>query len=135
MITREKLSCILLIDDDEATNYLNEKVIEEIGCADKVIVKNDAETALAYLNSYDDEHPKPKLTFVDINMPGMNGWEFVERYKKIKEKSTEQSVLIMLSTSINPSDIEKANKINVIDGYRSKPLTKEMIDSIIAEYF
>ena len=82
----EKLNCVLLIDDDESTNFLHEIIINQSKITKQVIAHQSGSSALEYLQSkMNGEYPQPDLIFLDINMPGMNGWEFLEEYKKLEE--------------------------------------------------
>lgn len=132
----KKLNCILLIDDDFGTNLFHKIIIEEGDYASKIIVKNNGEEAIDYLKKpYDDENPRPNLIFLDINMPRMNGWEFLEEYQNLTLKQQADNIIIMLSTSSNPDDFERANKNPYIKEYRSKPLSEEMLEEVIGKYW
>ncbi len=75
-----KLKRVLLIDDCKATNYIHRLVIEKYGCAEAVVEVNNGREALEYLTTeVDGSYPKPELVFLDINMPVMNGWQFLEK--------------------------------------------------------
>src|SRR4030095_10374528 len=96
-----KLNCIMLIDDDEPTNFLSSMIIEELDCTEHVQIEDNGERAVNYLvNSekfaYDNkDYPWPDLILLDINMPGMNGWEFLDKYKGMG-KERRNVVIIML---------------------------------------
>lgn len=134
-----KLNCVLLIDDDEPTNFLNRLIIEESGFADKVKTIENGREALSYLNRVKEADPsshlKPDLIFLDINMPAMNGWEFIDKYEKLEDHRKSKAVIVMLTTSLNPDDENKAKKSDVISGFCHKPLTPEAFEMIIAEHF
>jgi len=133
---KQKLNCILLIDDDEPTNFLNQMVIEQVDCAARVVTKQSAEEALEFLNTEEDSrYPQPDLIFLDINMPGMNGWEFLEEYKKLGKEKMGRIVVVMLTTSLNPDDERKAKQIPEISGFRNKPLSVELLNKMLMEYF
>src|SRR5688500_20068236 len=89
---KQKLNCILLIDDDELTNFLNRMVIEEVDCASRVEIMQSARDALKYLTNTTPEgnYPRPDLVFLDINMPAMDGWEFIEKYNQLPEVRSEE---------------------------------------------
>lgn len=132
----KKLHTILLIDDDFATNFLHKMVIEKENCTENIISMQNAEEALVYLKSkIDGEYPHPELIFLDINMPGMNGWEFLEEYKKIDIKQQAEKVVIMLTTSLDPADRERADDIKQITEFKSKPLTKEILRQLLKSNF
>ena len=132
---KQKLNSILLIDDDVATNFIHTHLIKKTLVVDTVINKLNGEEAIAYLTTKKDgEYPQPDLIFLDINMPVMNGWEFIEEYKK--NNFSKKSVLItMLTTSLNPNEIERAEKIEIISDFVTKPLTVECLQDIVKSYF
>ncbi len=131
----KKLNCILLIDDDEATNYIHQKVIEEVSCAEKVVAAQSGQEALDFLNEREDWASSPvDLIFLDINMPAMNGWEFLEHYNKLDASKKAKTILVMLSTSLNPDDRENALEMDSVNGFENKPLTEEKIISIFEAY-
>ncbi len=131
----------MLIDDDEPTNYYNTLIIEETGCADHVQAVQSGQRALEYLTNSEDYpeygncFPCPDLIFLDINMPAMNGWEFLDKYKELKKEVKGKTVLVMLTTSLFSEDALKALKIPEISGFESKPITPEVIDKILKKYF
>ena len=68
-------------------------------------------------------------------MPIMDGWEFLEEYKNLNGGEKGKVILVMLTSSLNTDDMKKANSIPEVDGFRNKPLSKEMLESIVDEYF
>ena len=132
--TTKKLRCILLVDDDEITNSIHKLVIEDTGISKNIAIAESGDAALNLL-----ECPKvkdcsePDIIFLDLNMPGMNGWDFLDIYRKRKSKS--KSLIIILSNSTNPYDQMKAEKYEEVAGFRSKPLTDLMMHEIINHYF
>ncbi|MEP6677055.1 MAG: response regulator [Ferruginibacter sp.] len=138
---KKKLNCILLIDDDEPTNYISKMLIEEAGCASHIEIAQSGQKALDYLTS--SEHlgresksfPCPDLIFLDINMPAMNGWEFLQKYNILEQHHKGEIIMVMLTTSLNPDDEAKANKTPDISGFESKPLTAEKLNNILKKYF
>lgn len=135
---KKKLNCILLIDDDEATNFLNQLVIEQCGYVDKVIIKQSGREALEYLSSVSSENKmvtRPDVIFLDINMPAMDGWEFLEEYKKLNEEQKGKVMIVMLTTSLFKEDKERAVSVPEVSGFENKPLTKEKLESVMEIYF
>ena len=133
---RKKINCILLIDDDKSTNFLHKIIIEETGVSEKVEAVQSGQEALDYLErKKEGVYPKPDLIFLDINMPGMNGWEFLEEYEKLDDNIKGEIMIMMLTTSINPDDEEKAKKTKFINGFLNKPLTTEALEKIIDDHF
>ena len=129
----KKLNTILLIDDDAPTNFFNKIIIKKANCAEQVDVTQNGLIALEYIKAnYNENKPQPDLILLDINLPGMNGWEFLEEYSKLEfvdEIST--TIIIMLTTSLNPSDMEKANSIKVVNGFANKPFSTNALEEII----
>lgn len=134
---KRKLNCILLIDDDEPTNFLNKMVIEEVDCTERVETMQSAREALKYLTNTtsDGDYPRPDLVFLDINMPAMDGWEFLEKYNQLSKDQKAKIIVVMLTTSFNPEDELRARNMSGISGFRNKPLTPEILTQILHKYF
>ena len=135
-----KLNCVLLVDDDEATNFINKMVVEHAGASNYIKVVLNGRDALKYLTNQDEFsneeiNPKPQLILIDINMPVMDGWEFLEEYHRQQLHVKGQVIIVMLSTSMNPDDRARAENIPEISGFKEKPLTLELLDEIMREYF
>lgn len=134
----KKLNSVLLIDDNPATNLIHKKVITKIDCVEHIHICNGGEKALEFLTTEKDSdtlNTHPQLVFLDINMPGMNGWEFVEEYDELLEGQKCQVLIMMLTTSINPDDRHKADQTKSIAGFLNKPLTTDVVEQVIKEHF
>ena len=130
---KKKLNCILLIDDNNADNYFHQIVIKHMNITEQIAVATDGVEALDYLTR--DNQTPPELIFLDINMPRMNGWEFLEKYKHLDPKHKSKTIIVMLTTSAHPSDLEKAKNTAEVNGYQVKPLTEEMLNEILEKHF
>lgn len=132
----KKIELILLVDDDQHDNFFHKKVIEKAGVSlDVQVVKNGLE-AITFLESAADKgFPTPELIFLDINMPRMNGWEFIEAYEQLEKEQQAKIVIVMLTTSLNPEEKEKAETSPTVNDFRSKPLTVEMLHEIMDTHF
>lgn len=127
----KKLNRVLLIDDDESTNFLHKIVLEDTIDIKSIEVAETVKEAFELLERRDKNDADPELIFLDLNMPGMTGWDFLEKYRELNKNS----VIFILTTSANPDDKKKAEKIKEVTGFRNKPLTNEMVKEIILEYF
>lgn len=132
----KKLSCILLIDDDSPTNFYNKIIIEQTNCTEHIEICTSAEDGLAFLKSKfkDGLPPQPELIFLDINMPGMDGWEFLEEYDQLPEPHKGKVVVVMLTTSVNPDDERRALERG-IKSFTQKPLKPEIITKLLEQHF
>lgn len=123
----------MLIDDDEATNFIHQDVLEDVDPEDKDIhVHNDAEEALKNIKK---SKIIPEIIFLDINMPGMNGWDFLDEFEKSVDYNGKSIIIVMLTSSLNPDDEKKAKKYKSISGFENKPLTEEKAKKIFAKFF
>ncbi|PQJ75630.1 response regulator [Polaribacter gangjinensis] len=131
----KKLDTILLIDDDPATNFLHKYVLQKESCAENIVSFQSAEEALEYIkDTIKNGFHFPELIFLDINMPRMNGWEFIEEYNKISKQNKISKIVVMLTTSLDTKDREKAESIKEINEFLSKPLTPEKIHQVLESF-
>ena len=129
----EKFNCILLVDDDATTNFLNESLIEEMKISHQVLVAYNGKEGLELLDNYFRVHGTyPELILLDINMPVMDGFEFLEAYQQLNREQTAAVKIIMLTTSSSQVDIQRIKKLGV-SHFLSKPLTEEMLQNIVSE--
>ena len=124
----------MLVDDNPDDNFYHEREIRKSNVVDSIIIKQNGMDAISYLKSKTTgENAPPELIFLDVNMPGMNGWEFLTEYNKLDQELKSHVIIVMLTTSDNPADMEKAK--GSVTEYRTKPLTKEMMIEIIDKHF
>lgn len=124
---------IFLIDDDPFNNLICEKIIEFVLPYAKVTTFLDGEQALESLSCLAKENSNnvPDLIFLDINMPLMDGWEFLEEYKKRDLFKGIDPDIYILSSSVSSSDIEKSKRFEVVKDFISKPLSREILNKIV----
>ncbi|RAU81771.1 response regulator [Pontibacter arcticus] len=130
------LKKVVLIDDDQVNNFVCESIIKNEKFAEEVISFERAENALAYLSSAAAEKPEsfPNLIFLDINMPGMDGWSFIDEYRMLPEHITSNCCLFMLSSAVDRKDIISAKNHLEVKDFFSKPLSPEILEFIKEEF-
>lgn len=113
-----------LIDDDPVTNVINIQVIEFSKLASRVSTFADAKLALAKLKEIGESDPGmfPEIIFLDIAMPGMDGWGFLDQFIKFPESILQKCNVVILTCSIDLFDIKKAKKYSIVKDYITKPL-------------
>lgn len=131
---RARLEEILLVDDSEADNFLHQRVIKKLGCVDRVTVCEDGQEALDYLSGSDGSPPpRPDLIFLDINMPRIDGWQFLEEYAR--GSGVRCPVIVMLTTSTNPDHRAQAERNDALSAFETKPLTADSLRAVLHRFF
>lgn len=131
------LSMILLIDDDFTTNYLHKKIISKSEIDLPIEVANNGKEGidkLLELNKTINDKDTLVLIFLDINMPVMDGWGFLEIFNKIKPTLNFSTNLFIVSSSINPDDEDRAKSNPEVLDYLPKPLTVDRLGKLKASY-
>jgi CheY-like chemotaxis protein len=129
-----KLSCVLLVDDDSTSNFLNQSLLEDLAITEQILVAHNGVEALDVLQIQCTQDNCPQLILLDINMPVMDGFEFLAAYKNLGLDHQQSVVIVMLTTSLNPSDVKQVDP-GLVQGYLNKPLTKEMVHDLLQRHF
>lgn len=121
----------LLIDDNEIDNFINERIINTSGFAEKVIVKISTDEALEHLKGC-EQNPAvtPPVIFLDLNMPVKDGFAFLEEFNKLSDEVKSRCKVVVLSASISPDDINKASANPYVIRYLNKPLSEKYLEAI-----
>ncbi|NRR92644.1 response regulator [Winogradskyella undariae] len=124
---------ICVIDDDDIYQFTITKILESIKLSKKILLFSDGEEALDFMvnNLYNDD-VLPDVIFLDINMPIMDGFQFMEEYVEIKHKLNKKIVIYMVSSSVDPVDIAKAKEISDVSDYIIKPIKAGQLRTIMA---
>lgn len=120
---------ILLIDDNDIDNTINRFLVTKLEISETIIIFNSALKALEYLNN--SKGSFPELVFLDINMPAMDGFGFLEKFLQMNNKEINKSIVIMLTSSQDANDIERATSIPCVKSYIIKPLSKVKIFELL----
>ncbi|UII32872.1 response regulator [Fulvivirga ulvae] len=130
----KKLDYILLADDDKDCNFYHKRVLSKMDITQSIHVANDGQEALTFILK--DKNPEDRgIIFLDINMPIMDGWEFLEEYEKLENRKKSNDVLIVLTTSLNPDDKDRAVRQRSVDDYYNKYLKRDAVNKILREHF
>ena len=127
---------LLLVEDDVVYNFLHIKLINATGYKNHIEVALNGKMALDYLSDSskhpdNKNHPLPELILLDINMPVIDGWEFLDAFSKLDKNITRNINIVMVTSSQNPDDLSKAKKIEILNDFTSKPLTINKINHIL----
>lgn len=126
------MDLLLCIDDDPITIMLSKMVMTRAAYANEIVTAQNGEEALVYLDRLMNENsPIPDLIFLDLNMPIMGGWEFLDAFSDEKYRSYfAKSKVIVLSSTIDPRDIEKSKSYEMVLDFMSKPISKELLELV-----
>ncbi len=131
------IACTLLVDDDDTTNFLNQALLRRMAISDAVLVAGNGREALDLLHTH-CEWPAsptcPALILLDMKMPIMNGFEFLQAYAQRPPRENPTVVIIMLTTSLHPTDVALMQGLPIA-GYLTKPLTRDKINQVLHEHF
>jgi response regulator of citrate/malate metabolism len=124
---------IVLVDDDQIFNFIHQKVIEQLATSIPVYTFQSSQDALTFFEEMKTTNDRNKtVVFLDINMPFFNGFEVLN--KLINEGvSSENLLFYVVSSTLNEKEIERALSYDMVKGFYSKPLTKEIITEILTE--
>jgi CheY-like chemotaxis protein len=130
-----KYNYVMLLDDNELDNFINEKTIEATYFSNKIYVNTGSRSALEFLTNLSilsKEVPAifPEVIFVDINMPMIDGFQFIDNFYKAFPQKVGTTKIIILSSSISKDDRDKAHKLSKHIVFLSKPLTQEALSKI-----
>lgn len=132
MRKRGKVNCVLLIDDNEIDNFINENILRSAGFSDHIIVYKSGQSALEFLKNIEKNYDfmsemLPELIFLDLNMPLMNGYQFLSEFEKLDERIKSRIKVVVLTSSHDPSDLKQSGQIPRVKHFMQKPLNEKDI--------
>ncbi|MEQ9438187.1 MAG: response regulator [Cyclobacteriaceae bacterium] len=130
-----QFSTVLIVDDDEITRFLLTAKLESLTFANQYQAYENAVEALHFLEKHKHiAQELPDLIFLDLNMPEMNGWEFLEMYKNIVSVFPKKIHMCILSSSVFEKDMERARAHPLVEEYLVKPVQKEALEELARKY-
>ncbi len=128
----KKVEAISIIDDDKIYRFTTEKYINMLRLADRVLTYSDGEEAMSYLRqNLDTPSEIPDIILLDVNMPIMDGWDFLEEFAELSAKLPKKVTIYMVSSSIDDRDQQRARQIEQISDYVVKPITEEQLVELV----
>lgn len=129
----KKVQVCCIIDDDPIFIYGTKRIIKEVDFAENIIVYNNGQEAVDGLKEIINEGGfLPEVIFLDLNMPIMNGWEFLEEYKNCQYDISKKTTIYIISSSVDPRDLERVKHYNEVDMYILKPITPDDLGKILS---
>ena len=128
----KKVKNACIIDDDEIFRFILEKQIKNQNLAENIMCFENGREAIDYIKTNRLENDSlPDVIFLDINMPTMDGWDFVTEYNEVKKQLIKDATVFMISSSVDDRDIRRANDSGIITEYVTKPVDKQQIHDLM----
>lgn len=131
-MVESKIKKCCLIDDDSIFIYGTKRIMKEINFCEELIVFNNGQDALEGLLKISERKERfPEVIFLDLNMPIMNGWEFMDEFIKIPNNNFEKPIIYIISSSVDPRDLEKVKNYQSVGNYILKPITSNDLENVL----
>ncbi|MFL5729971.1 MAG: response regulator [Cytophagaceae bacterium] len=132
----KKYYAVMLVDDNEIDNLINQKMIEASNICEHIFIHSGAKSAIEFLKNIEKlakgpvDLYLPEIIFLDIDMPLMDGFQFLDEFERLSESIKKQCKVVMLTSSLNPQDMNRAKKNQFVLKYINKPLTQENLKKL-----
>jgi CheY-like chemotaxis protein len=132
----ERIPAILLVDDDETANFLHQRLLLRLNVSDQVLVATNGEQALQILAQPNPHFGpiNPVLVLLDLNMPVMDGFEFLEAFQLLPAVQQQRAVVVVLTSSLHARDLGRTHQLPIA-GFLNKPLDKAKVDTLLQIHF
>ena len=132
---KPKYHTIMLIDDNEIDNLINQKIIESSNISKHIFTHTSGKSAIEFLKNMEKiaarvDNVLPEVIFLDIDMPLMDGFQFLDEFNKLSNETKKYCNIVMLTSSINPQDMNKSKKYDYVKKYVNKPLTQDSLKKL-----
>lgn len=126
------LKQLALVDDDDVFVFLTTRMLEKYKLVDLIKIFDNGYDALVFIKeNLDNIEALPDIILLDLSMPIMDGWQFLDEYVKINPKIGKKITIYICSSSISPDDVARAKAINAVSDFIIKPMTKEKLVEMI----
>ena len=130
-MSSRKYRAVMLIDDNEIDNLINQKMIEAAAVTENIYTHTGAKSAIEFLKNMEKlemaDQVLPDVIFLDIDMPLMDGFQFLDEFEKLTNIAKKKCKIVMLTSSINPQDFNRSKKYENVRLYLNKPLSHDSI--------
>ena len=128
----KKIKICCIVDDDPIFIYGTKRIIKEVDFSESVMVYNNGQEAIEGLSELSEAEEKlPDVIFLDLNMPIMNGWEFLEEFEKLSNPNLKKTIIYIISSSVDPRDLERVKNYRQVNNYILKPITPDDLEGVI----
>jgi CheY-like chemotaxis protein len=132
IVSMPRFNCVLLVDDDQISNFVNHRIINKLDIADSIQSVMNGDKAIQFITqfAFQNNNHCPELIFLDLNMPGADGFDFLHTFREMAFSNKDQVRFIILTTSTHRKDLDVIRKENI--GYINKPLTEQKLLKVLS---